>query len=223
LTEEAIESNAKNKNRVKAIQSINNRHFQGIMSPSWSSDIDLWFKKYNFDAEVMVSLFDHCFSKSTPHRNYVQAVAEAWHGNKVMTYTDLENYYQKYEKTTKIKSAITKKLGRYNALSEFESAIVDKWVLDFGYDLDIITIALKKTTAKVNPTFDYFVKIISNWNERGLKTVADIEKFSEEFKQKSKNAKELKKGANISTEYNQRTYEDIDKLYNDLQKAKQSG
>ena len=72
LTKEAIEDNDKNKNRVRAVESINNRCFQGIMSPAWSSDIDLWFKKYNFDPEVMVSLFDHCLSKSALHRNYVR-------------------------------------------------------------------------------------------------------------------------------------------------------
>ena len=221
LTEESIENSTKNRNRTKAIESINNRCFQGIMSPSWSDDIDLWFKNYKFDPEVMVALFEHCLSKSALHRNYVRTVAEAWHNNNIMTYSDLENYYQKYEKTTKIKSAIVKKLGRYNPLSEFESAYVDKWVLDFGYDINIINLALKKTTSKINPTFDYFDKIISNWNERNLKTVADIEKFSEEFKQKNKNVKELKKNAfNL---YEQRTYEDVDTLYDNIQKSKQIG
>ena len=58
LTPEAIKNNSKSQYRAKAIESINNQYFQGIMSPSWYSDIDLWFKKYEFDEQVMVSLFD---------------------------------------------------------------------------------------------------------------------------------------------------------------------
>ena len=46
---EDIEKNSKNQYRAKAIENINNQFFQGIMSPSWYSDIDMWFKKYNFD------------------------------------------------------------------------------------------------------------------------------------------------------------------------------
>ena len=53
---EELEKIAQNKQRAKAIDSINNQFFQGIMSPSWYSDIDLWFKKYSFDEEVMIAL-----------------------------------------------------------------------------------------------------------------------------------------------------------------------
>ncbi len=101
LTPEAIKNNSKSQYRAKAIESINNQYFQGIMSPSWYSDIDLWFKKYEFDEQVMVSLFDYCFGKSALHKNYVQTVAEAWSKNNIKTFNDLENYYQKRDNMTK--------------------------------------------------------------------------------------------------------------------------
>ena len=56
-SKETIEQTAKNKARAKAIEYINNMYFQGIMSPSWYNDIDLWFKKYNFDEQVMIAPF----------------------------------------------------------------------------------------------------------------------------------------------------------------------
>ena len=55
------------------------------MSPSWYSDIDLWFKRFEFDEEVMIALFQYCFDKSALHKNYVKAVADAWHGNNIKT------------------------------------------------------------------------------------------------------------------------------------------
>ena len=48
-TPENALSNAKNQYRAKAIEDINNTCFQGMMSPSWYNDIDLWFNKYGFD------------------------------------------------------------------------------------------------------------------------------------------------------------------------------
>ena len=212
LSKEKLEDNAKNQYRAKAIESINNRCFQGIMSPSWYSDIDLWFKKYSFDEQVMISLFDYSLSKSALHRNYVQTVAEAWAKNNIKTYTDLENYYQKYEKMSKIKKHISKKLGRYNPLTQYEEAYIEKWVVDFGYDLDIINIALKKTTGKANPTFDYLDKLLSDWNDRGFKSVDAIENFLLENKQQRKNAKELEKKTNYNN-YKQRQYDNLNDLY----------
>ena len=95
---EELEKVAKNKYRAQAIESINNECFQGIMSPSWYSDIDLWFKKYSFDEEVMIALFRYCYNRSALHRNYIQTVAEAWYKNNIKTFNDLDIYYEKQEK-----------------------------------------------------------------------------------------------------------------------------
>ena len=212
LTPEAIQNNASNQYRAKAIESINNQYFQGIMSPSWYSDIDLWFKKYEFDEQVMVSLFDYCFSKSALHKNYVQTVAEAWSKNNIKTFNDLENYFQKHDSMNKIKKAIAKKLGRYTAFTEFEEEYIEKWILEYGYNLDVITIALKKTTSKANPTFDYFDKLLTDWHDRKLKTADEIQAFLSDFRNQNKNIKELEKKTNYNN-YTQRKYDNLNNLY----------
>ena len=182
------------------------------MSPSWYSDIDLWFKKYEFDEQVMVSLFDYCFSKSALHKNYVQTVAEAWSKNNIKTFNDLENYFQKHDSMNKIKKAIAKKLGRYTAFTEFEEEYIEKWILEYGYNLDVITIALKKTTSKANPTFDYFDKLLTDWHDRKLKTADEIQAFLSDFRNQNKNIKELEKKTNYNN-YTQRKYDNLNNLY----------
>ena len=144
---EKVADVAKNKARAKVINHINNAYFQGIMGPSWYNDIDLWFTKYNFDDQVMIALFDYCYNRSALHKKYVQTVAEAWGSNNIQTWNDLDLYYQKQEKLVKIKKTIAKKLGKVN-LTQYEEAYIEKWVIDFGYDLNIIEIALKRTTFK---------------------------------------------------------------------------
>ncbi len=211
-SKETVEQISKNKSRAKAIEHINNMYFQGIMGPSWYNDIDLWFRKYNFDEQVMIALFDYCYNRSALHKNYVQAVAEAWGANKIQTWNDLDIYDQKQEKLKKIKNTIAKKLGKYNGLTQYEEAYIENWVLDYGYDMNIIEIALKRTTFKQNPTFEYINNIITDWHERSLKTPDEITAFIEQRKKQSKDLKEMR--AQVSkANYEQRKYNNLDFLY----------
>lgn len=216
LSSEDIEKNAQSQSRAKAIENINTSFFQGMMSPSWYSDIDLWFKKYLFDEQVMIALFRYCFEKSALHRNYVQVVADAWFKNNIRTFNDLDYYFQKQEKLNKMKKQVAKKLGITRTLTQYEEAYIEKWIVDFGYELNVIEIALKRTTSKANPSFDYIDKLICNWKERGLKTADEVNKFLSEFKEKQKSVKELEKKTNYNN-HSQRKYDNLDALYANIQ------
>ena len=135
----------KNEKRARLVETINNSFFQGIMPPSWYADIDLFFKKYNFDEQVVMGLFTYCFQRSKLSPGYVRAVAQGWASSNVHTFCDLELYFQKTETLQKAYKTIQKKLGFKRNLTEFEQKYVKKWTVDFGYSLDIIEIALKKT------------------------------------------------------------------------------
>ncbi len=211
-SKESVEQTAKNKQRAKAIDHINNMYFQGIMGPSWYNDIDIWFKKYNFDEQVMIALFDYCFNRSALHKNYVQAVAEAWGANQIHTWNDLDLYDQKREKMHIIKKEIAKKLGKHSGLTQYEEAYIENWVLDFGYDMNIIEIALKRTTLKQNPTFEYINNIITDWHERNLKTPDAIEAFLAQRKKQVKDTKDLKAKV-TKANHEQREYKNLDFLY----------
>lgn len=212
VSKETVQNMEKDKSRSNAIQNINNSFFQGIMSPSWYSDIDLWFKKYEFDEEVMIALFSYCFEKSALHRNYVKTVAEAWYGEHIKTFSQLEAYFEKQEKIQKIKKAVSKKLGLSRGLTQYEEAYIEKWVQEYHYDLDVIEIALKKTTSKTNPNFDYLDKMISDWHERNLLNSEDVKKYLLEFKNKTKQIKDLEKKTNFQN-YDQRKITNFDSFY----------
>lgn len=211
-SKETIENVAKNQSRAKAIEHINNTYFQGIMGPSWYNDIDLWFRKYNFDEQVMISLFNYCYNRSALGKNYVQTVAESWASNKIHTWNDLDAYDQKQEKMKSIKKTIAKKLGKHGGLTQYEEAYIENWILDFGYDMNVIEIALKRTTYKQNPTFEYINSIITDWHERNLKTPDQVEAFLEQRKKQTKDIKEMKSKVSKAN-YEQRQYDNLDFLY----------
>lgn len=211
-TSEKIEQNLKNKERIRLVEYLNNKYFQGVMGPTWYSDIDTWLDKYGFDEQVMINLFDYCYNKSALHKNYVQAVAEAWGLNKIKNLDDLENYYMGQEKLMKIKKEIAKKLGRRGGLTQYEEAYIETWVNEYKYDLSVIEIALKRTTLRSNPSFEYINNIIKDWNERNLRTPAQVSEFLEQRKKQNKDTKELQKQVKKET-FEQRAYSNLSFLY----------
>ena len=82
--------------------------------------------------------------------------------------------------------------------------------------MEIIELALKKTTSRTNPSFDYIDKVITNWHDRKLSTVEEINNFLKEQKQKQKEIKNMESGKTnyqkyTDTETNQ--YSDLTKFY----------
>ena len=78
--------------------------------------------------------------------------------------------------------------------------------------MDIIEIALKRTTYKQNPTFEYINNIITSWHERQLKTPAEIQAFIEQRKKQENNIKEIQNKSK-KTSYEQRQYGNLEYLY----------
>lgn len=215
LSAEQLQKTAENQKKAKAIDFINNKYFSGLMPTTWYPEIELWFKKYSFDEEVMIALFGYCFDKSALHKNYVQTVAEAWNKNNIKTFNDLDLYYEKQEKINIIAKTIAKKLGINRNLTQYEYGYIEKWIIDYGFGMDIIEIALKRTTSKVNPTFDYLDKLLTDWHDRGFKTSSDVQEFLAGMKEKNKNIKKLEKQSTYD-KYDQRSYSNLDNLYANL-------
>lgn len=211
-SQEKVIQNEQNKKRIKLMEYLNNKYFQGIMGPVWYTDIDTWMDKYGFDEQVIINLFDYCYSKSALHKNYVQVVAESWGLNKVKTLDDLEKYYIEQEKLMKMKKEIAKKLGRRSGLTQYEEAYIETWVNEYKYDMSIIEIALKKTTSRANASFEYINNIIKDWNDRNLRTPAQVSQFLEQRKQQNKTTKEIKKQVKKEN-FEQREYSNLSFLY----------
>lgn len=166
--EEAILSSERNKKRNEVITTIKNKFFQGLMSPSWYTDIDAWFDNFKFEEDVMYTLFQYCYDHNGLNKNYMLKVAEGWHSKSIRTGSDLENYMMEYEAFKDIRGKITRKLKLTRNLTEYEEKFVEKWFNEYKYDFEIIEMALKKTTSKTNPNFNYLDAILSDWHKNGL-------------------------------------------------------
>ncbi len=216
--EEAANNFDKNKKRNEIIYTINNSFFQGVMSPSWYTDIDAWFDRYKFDEDVMLALFQHCFDHKGLVKAYIEKVAESWKSRNIRNSFDLDNYSIEYKNFKDVRLAIIKKLKLGRNLTEYEDAYVEKWAMDYKYSFEIIELALRKTTAKTNPNFNYINSIISSWFTNGLKTKEEILLYEANRKKNTaKTAATQNAVSNVPQKGNfeQRKYEEgfLDSLY----------
>ena len=78
--------------------------------------------------------------------------------------------------------------------------------------MNVIEIALKRTTLKSAPTFEYLNNVISDWHDRKLQTPNEVEAFLEQRKKQKREEKELHSQVNKAS-YEQRNYENLNFLY----------
>ncbi|HOJ11651.1 MAG TPA: DnaD domain protein [Clostridiales bacterium] len=182
--EEALFSSERNNKRRETIAAINKNFFQGLMSPSWYTNIDAWFDKYKFEEDVMYALFQHCYDHRGLSPNYIVKVADNWHSKKIINSFDLDEYFIQYQKIRDIKLKTVKKLNLNRFLTEYEEDYIDNWVENFRFSFEIIDLALKKTTSKTNPNFNYINAILKDWADNNLKTKEEIIEY-EKIKKKN--------------------------------------
>ena len=211
--EEALESGKSHRHRQKVIDAINDEYFSGVMSVTWYTDIALWFDQYGFDEDVMFMLFRHCRDSGSLMKNYVAKVADNMHSKGVVNSFDFERYLKKREEMKSVAAQIQKKLKLRRRLDVYQEEYVDRWVNEYGYSLEIIEIALRKTTVKPDVSFNFFEKILKDWHDLGLDTADKIQAYEKEYiagapgGAKRPRAASAKGGASNIGGFEQREYE----------------
>ena len=201
---DALDNTNKNKKRNKVINQINRSFFQGMMPPSWYTDIDIWFARYGFEEDVMLMLFQYCYEHTDGlNKRYITTVAQGWADHGVVNLADYERYSQENERYKDIRGKIAKKLKRRSMFTEYEEAYISKWVYDYGYSFDVIEQALMKTVNKPEASIKYVDAILTNWHNDGVKSVSDIKNAEKKYNDKKNSSKSEK---------------DYDKYYTNLYK-----
>lgn len=223
--EEAALSSERNKARNSIMSTINNKYFQGLMPPSWYTDIDTWFDLYKFDEEAMFMLFNYCYNNNGMHKNYITAVAAAWNSRGIRSHSDVENYFVEYEKFKSIKGKIIKKLKIHGDLNDYERELVEKWVMEYKYDFEIIELALKRAPAAKNPGLKYFHSILTEWHDKGLSTKEEIEAYelSNAKRPGAKTTKETAIPQHANFEQRQQNEDYYDNFFSNVKKKATNG
>ncbi len=165
--------------REKLLGDIARTFFQGLMSPSWYGEIDTWFDRYGFEPEVVYALFQECARRNKlDSKAYISAVADNWAKRGIISFDDLNKHFLAQEKINQLSRKIGRKLRK--KMTEYDDEIVSRWVEQFGYEFEIIELALQKTTRASNPNLVFVDKILKEWFEHQLVEPEAIKAYEEE-------------------------------------------
>lgn len=141
--------------------------------------------------EVILMLLGYAKSINKMGFNYIDKIAKSWADDDIDTYEKAEKQIDKALKTMSREHKVRKALGLGDRkFSTKESNLITRWVEEFHYDVDILSLGYDKTVDSIGK-FDmkYLDKILTAWYQQGVKTTEEAEKASLESKPKGKEKK----------------------------------
>lgn len=138
--------------------------------------------------DVIEWLIEYCASNNHRNMRYIETIAIEWADKNINT---LEKAKLHTEVFNKKYFEIKKALGfasRNPVL--FEIKIMDKWLYEYKFDLEIILEACSRTMKQApNGSFKYADTILTDWHKNNVRTLKDIEVLDQQYVSKNANFK----------------------------------
>lgn len=135
------------------------------------------YEYYRMPADVLLMAIQYCVKKGKKDIRYIEKVCVGWYDAGIITHTKAEEFLKKSSEKAKQYDTVKRMFGIENRnLIASEEKFIDKWFEEFHFTADVIQLAFERTiknTGKV--AFAYTGKILSNWHQQGLRSVAEIE------------------------------------------------
>lgn len=134
--------------------------------------------------EVIEWLIEYCVSNNHTKMRYIEAVAIEWADNNINSLEKARLHTEVYNKKY---YQITRALGiGTRSPVPFEIKIMNKWLFEYNFDLEIILEACTRTMRLApNGGFKYTDSILTNWFENNVGTIKDIEKLDQQHVSKN--------------------------------------
>ncbi|WP_313339187.1 DnaD domain protein [Sedimentibacter sp.] len=155
-----------------------------------------WLNDYKMKPEIMAQAFSYSINnKKKKGFSYIESVVTAWYDAGVNDIDTMVEYLEKRNDRFSIYSRISKSLGFNRTLTEAEMKLIDRWVDEWSFSMEMILKCLDNSTKINNPNLNYFDKILSEWYKNGFKTIEDL-KNDKKPESKTKITKETAKTKN---------------------------
>lgn len=153
---------------------IAQKYMNRVFTPRDCQVFAYLYEDLGMNGELLEYLVEYCVQNGHSSVRYIEAVALKWHEREIKTVGDAKLHSASYNQDS---FAVMKAFGlngRKPALPEQQ--LMDKWFKKLGFSRDLVLEACSRTiTAIHNPSFQYTDKILSDWNESGVKSLADVE------------------------------------------------
>ena len=152
------------------------------IKPDEVSTILYIYDSLGFPIDLVEYLLEYCISNNKKSFRSIESVAEEWKEAGVASLDEAKKLTRHIPKEMK---AVLDSLGfpKDHQPVEAEIAYVRRWTQRYGYGMDIIGEACKRTVlATGKPSIRYANGILKQWHDAKVKNVEDIIAVDEEFK-----------------------------------------
>lgn len=138
-----------------------------------------FLERYHVEEEALLMIMKYCIDNKqrAVSYNYILTVAKNWANEGIVTASQVEEKLQSFEQKDSEIGLILKALGiKRNAYIE-ERNMLNKWLLDFGFNLDTILYVAKGLKKKNKASFSLLDEKLLKYYESKLFSVLEIEEF----------------------------------------------
>ncbi len=151
-------------------------------------------EQLDLDAEYILTLLSFCVKMNGKTLHYAEKVAFSLHEKGITSIDALEEYIAKKEHAMSAIGQVKAMFGiGERKPSRIEEECFDRWLIEFGYDIEVIGIAYDITVnTKGKAIVAYTNSILANWYQAGCRTQAEVEGYLEREKKKPAKAGKIK-------------------------------
>lgn len=215
-TREQLDSFRKDEN-VQDLMFIAEKYLGRTLNPTDINAILYWHDTLHFSIELIEYLIEYCVDKDHRTIRYMDKVALNWAASGLTTVEQAKKASSVHSQTS---YAVMKAFGISGRnLVEFEVNFIEKWTKQYGFSLDIIGEACKRTIQAIHqPSFEYADTILTSWKKNNVRHLEDIAALDAAFQKNKSNAAKTVSGTKNSsrtvssnknrfTSYPQRSYD----------------
>jgi DnaD/phage-associated family protein len=165
--------NFQNDEEVQDLMFIAEKYLGRTLNPTDINAILYWHDTLRFTIDLIEYLIEYCVDKGHRNVRYMDKVAISWANSQIATVDQAKKAVGIH---SQIYYGVMKAFGISGRnLIEFELNFIEKWTSTYGFSLDIIGEACKRTIQAIHqPSFEYADTILNNWNRNHVHHLEDI-------------------------------------------------
>ncbi|MBO5394609.1 MAG: DnaD domain protein [Clostridia bacterium] len=154
-----------------------------------------FLERYHVEPEALLMIMKYCVEtkKSAVGYNYILTVAKNWANEGITTTPQVEERLQRFEEKSPEITEIFNCLGIKRAPYVEERALLNKWLNEYGFNLEVILHICKNSKTKSRLSFERLDVILSKYYEMKLFSSIEIDNFEKEKKELYIIAKDINK------------------------------
>lgn len=158
---------------LDACQQQMGRHF----NPTEMAVIVGLSEQLGLDDTYILTLVNHCVRSGKKTLRYLEKLAIGLYDDGIDTTEALDAHFKRRERAASAEGKLRRLFGFGDrTLSPKERECFARWVVDFGYDMEIIGLAYDITVdTKQKAPVGYVDKILTRWHEAGCRDLASVE------------------------------------------------